>query len=189
MTETANKSHVCPPWLGYFLVSPVRRLFQDPETILTPYVHESMTVLELGPGMGFFSLTLARLVGSQGRVVCVDLQEKMLKRLMKRAANAGVEQRITAIQATQDSLQLDAVAGSVDFTLAFAVIHEIPDKPRIFGEVYRAMKPGGLLFLSEPAGHVTQDAFDKTIGLAVSAGFAPGPSVGVKHSLSMILTR
>ena len=99
------------------------------------------------------------------------------------------EQRITAIQATQDSLQLDAVAGSVDFTLAFAVIHEIPDKPRIFGEVYRAMKPGGLLFLSEPAGHVTQDAFDKTIGLAVSAGFAPGPSVGVKHSLSMILTR
>ncbi len=51
---------VCPWWAGYFLASPLRQLFQDPAKILAPYVREGMTVLEPGPGMGFFTLELAR---------------------------------------------------------------------------------------------------------------------------------
>ncbi len=58
---------VCPWWLGYLLASRLRRLWEDPRTILAPYVREDMTVLEPGPGMGFFTLELARLVGSSGR--------------------------------------------------------------------------------------------------------------------------
>ncbi len=54
---------VCPWWLGYFLASPIRRLWQNPAQILRPYVREGMTVLEPGPGMVFFTLELARLVG------------------------------------------------------------------------------------------------------------------------------
>ena len=70
---------VCPWWLGYLLASPLRRLMYDPARILTPHVREGMTVLEPGPAMGFFTLELARRVGPAGRVVAVDIQEKMLR--------------------------------------------------------------------------------------------------------------
>ena len=85
---------VCPAWLGYFLASPIRKLIHPPQTILTPYVREGMTVLDIGCGMGFFSIPLAQMVGAAGKVICVDMQEKMLKRLEKRAQKAGVSARI-----------------------------------------------------------------------------------------------
>jgi len=78
---------VCPWWIGYLLASPLRRrLGQDPVKILSPYVREGMTVLEPGPGMGFFTIPLARLVGPSGRVIAVDLQPKMIESLKRRAA-------------------------------------------------------------------------------------------------------
>lgn len=46
---------ICPWWLGYVLASPLRRWIQDPAAIIGPYVREGMTVLEPGPGMGFFT--------------------------------------------------------------------------------------------------------------------------------------
>ena len=76
---------VCPWWLGYLLASPLRRLLQDPVEIVKPYAEEGMTVLDVGCGMGFFSLPLANLVGEKGRVVCIDLQDKMIKGLLGRA--------------------------------------------------------------------------------------------------------
>jgi tRNA A58 N-methylase Trm61 len=82
---------VCPWWIGYLLASPLRRWFgQDPAKILSPYVREAMTVLEPGPGMGFFTIPLARLVGPSGRVITVDLQPKMIESLKRRASKAGV---------------------------------------------------------------------------------------------------
>src|SRR3989339_2244046 len=107
MAEDLRKPFVCPWWLGYFLLIPFRRLSQDPEKILTPFVREGMTVLEVGPGMGYFTLTLARLVGTSGNVVCVDVQEKMLSALLKRAKKAGLEQRISAVMADEDSLRIE----------------------------------------------------------------------------------
>jgi predicted methyltransferase len=66
---------VCPWWLGYFLVSPIRRWMQDdPEKLLRAYVRPGMHVFEPGLGMGFFTMPLARLVGDSGQVVAVELQ-------------------------------------------------------------------------------------------------------------------
>jgi predicted methyltransferase len=90
---------VCPWWIGYLLASPLRRWFgQDPAKILSPYVREAMTVLEPGPGMGFFTIPLARLVGPSGRVVTVDLQPKMIESLKRRASKAGVLEAAFALQ-------------------------------------------------------------------------------------------
>ena len=58
-----KKHDVCPWWMGYLLACPLRRFFEDPAKILATYVREGMTVLEPGPGMGFFTLELARRVG------------------------------------------------------------------------------------------------------------------------------
>ena len=147
-----------------------------------------MTVLEIGPGMGYFSLPLARLVGAGGKVICVDLQQRMLATLQKRAAKAGLSQRITPVLASDDSLRLDPFKGSVDFTLAFAVVHEVPDKHRLFGEIAESMKPGGKLLLSEPKGHVTEDDFEKTVRIAEEQGFKFDTSVNIRQSLSTVLT-
>ena len=86
--------HICPWWVGYFLISPIRRWLQDPEKILSPYINEGMTVLDIGPGMGFFTIPAARMVGESGKVIAVDVQEKMLTVLRKRAEKAGVAGRV-----------------------------------------------------------------------------------------------
>jgi len=52
--------------------------------MLLPYVKTGMTILDVGCAMGFFSLPMAKMVGSTGRVICVDLQEKMIKTLNKK---------------------------------------------------------------------------------------------------------
>ncbi|QTA78393.1 SAM-dependent methyltransferase [Desulfonema limicola] len=89
---------VCPIWIGYLLLNPIRKLYQNPEKILSPYVSEGMTVLDMGCAMGYFSIPLARLVGTDGKVICADIQEKMLKSLEKRAAKAGLSDRIETRQ-------------------------------------------------------------------------------------------
>lgn len=87
---------VCPWWIGWFLASPFRRLVLDPAPIVAPYVRAGMTVLEPGPGMGFFMLELARLAGHSGRVVAVDVQPRMIAWLRRRARRAGLADRIAA---------------------------------------------------------------------------------------------
>jgi len=91
-----------------------------------------MTVVEPGPGMGFFTLELARLVGPSGRVIAVDVQPKMLAELRRRAAKAGVLDRIEARQGPGDRMGLNDLNGQADFALAFAVVHELPSAGKFF---------------------------------------------------------
>src|SRR5215472_11026407 len=154
--------HVCPWWIGYFLVSPIRRWMQNPEELIAPYVTPGMTVLEPGPGMGFFTLPLARHVGS-GRVIAVDLQPKMLAALQRRATKAGLMQRIEMRLAKADSLGVDDLRGTIDFVLAVAVVHEMPSAENFFREVVGAMAPGARLLFAEPEGHVTDKRFARQL--------------------------
>jgi len=79
-----TNNHVCPWWLCYSFDNPLRRLFHDPERLLGPYVKLGMTVADIGCGMGYFTLGLARLTGPEGKVIAVDLQERMLAALESR---------------------------------------------------------------------------------------------------------
>ncbi len=189
MASHDEKTFVCPWWLGYLLINPIRKLFQNPNALLAPYVGEGNTVLEVGPGMGYFTLPMAKLVGANGKIICVDLQEKMLQKLMKRAANAGLGARVVPVVASHDSLRLDAHANAADFALAFAVVHEVPDQARLFNEIYRTMKLGSLLLVSEPKGHVTSEMFQTTVATALSQGFRVETPVNIKQSISIILKK
>ncbi len=180
---------VCPWWLGYLLVSPLRRLLQDPAKILKPYVREGMTVLEAGPGMGFFTIELARRVGSAGRVVAVDIQPKMLDRLRSRAARAGLVERVDIRLAAPDSMGLTDLAGKVDLTLAFAVVHELPSAERFFIEVAQVSKPDALVLLAEPGGHVKQQAFDAELEAADRAGLVVEGHPVIGRSLTALLKK
>ena len=72
--EKPRDHHVCPWWIGYLIASHLRKLGENPDTILGPLVEPGMTVVDVGCAMGFFSLPLARMVGESGRVLCVDVQ-------------------------------------------------------------------------------------------------------------------
>ena len=93
---------VCPPWMGYLLINPLRKLLEKPNKLLGQFVEEGMTVLEPGSGMGYFTLPLARMVGPEGRVVAVEIQPKMLAVLERRAHKAGLSQRIELRQANEE---------------------------------------------------------------------------------------
>jgi 2-polyprenyl-3-methyl-5-hydroxy-6-metoxy-1,4-benzoquinol methylase len=171
------------------LASPIRKMIQDPDKILTPYVEPGMWILEIGPGMGFFSLPLARLVGDKGRVVCIDLQEKMIQGLMKRAWKSGFSERIIARTCTSTSLQVEDLPAKFDFALAFAVIHEVPDVANLFSEIFAALRKGGSLLISEPTGHVTESGFRQTLSVARSIGFLETESPSIRSSLARVLVK
>ncbi|HBA82556.1 MAG TPA: methyltransferase type 11 [Verrucomicrobia bacterium] len=181
--------HVCPFWVGYLLASPLRRLIQDPDTILRPYVATGMTVLEIGPAMGFFTLPLANMVGPRGKVVAVDVQEKMIRALQARAAKAGVGDRITARVCEETSLGLNEFDGQIDFALAFAVVHEVPEAAGLFADIARMLKPGGKLMAAEPKGHVSLSKFEQTLGLAGPKGFSIDARPRITHSHAALLIR
>lgn len=181
--------HVCAWWLGYSLLCPIRRWMEDPEKMLAPYARQGMTVLEPGPGMGFLTLPLARLVGSAGRVVAVDIQAKMLESLQRRAAKAGLLPHIETRLAQPNSLSVGNLKGAVDFVLAFWMVHEMPSAESFFLEAVEALKPGGMLLLAEPKGHVKLEKFDQELTAARAAGLEVVEWPAIRRSMAAILRK
>ena len=162
---------VCPVWVGYLLLNPLRKLWENPDKILAPFVDEGMTVLEPGCGMGFFTLSLARMVGSSGRVVTLDVQPKMLSVLRRRAERAGLLERIELRWVGSDGMGVKDLSGMVDLVAALHMVHEVPDQAVFFAEVREALKPDGKLLIMEPKGHVSQAQFEQTVSTAEKVGF------------------
>ncbi len=162
--------HICPPWVGRLLLSPMRKLFENPKKILGPFVREGMVVLEPGCAMGYFTLPMARMVGPEGRVIAVDIQAEMLAALERRARKAGLIDRIEIREARTDGLGIEDVAQSADFCTLFHVAHEVPDQNRLFSEIAGTLKAGGKLLVVEPGWHVTEDEFEHSLSAAAAAG-------------------
>ena len=189
MPESKHSHRVCPWWLGYLLATPFRRLLQNPRKILRPWVSEGATVIEPGPGMGFFTLELARLVGPRGRVVALDIQPKMLSSLKRRARRAGLLDRIEARLIKPESMGLADLKGRADLVFAFAVVHELPRAEEFFRESYQVLKSGGKLLLSEPHPRVSEADFVRTVMLAEAAGFKEEARPAIPRNLSVLMAR
>ena len=186
---TARHHGVCPVWVGYLLASPIRGLLQNPQKILAPHVRSGMRVLEVGPAMGFFTLPLARLVGPSGRVICVEIQERMLGGLMRRARRAGLAERIEARGCDAESLRVSDLAHSIDFALVFAVVHEVGNAARFFEEVQSVLKPGGRVLFAEPKGHVPEQDFQESLAAARQGGLHEIESLKIARSRARLLER
>ena len=180
---------VCPVWVGYLLASSVRKLLENPEKILSPYVKQDMKVLDAGSAMGFFSLPLARMVGPNGKVICVDMQEKMIQSLKKRARKAGLSDRIELHTCNQKSLCLDELKEKIDFALASAVVHEVTDASSFFSEIYEGIKLGGKFLVIEPKGHVTEKDFEVSTSVAVKIGFSVIDNPKIPRSRSVLFEK
>jgi SAM-dependent methyltransferase len=180
---------VCPWWIGYLMASPVRRWMENPEQLLRPYIREGMTVLEPGPGMGFFTLPMAAKAGPTGRIVAVDIQEKMLAGLRRRARRAGLLPHIETRLASPESMGIADLTGAVDFVLAFAMVHEMPSAEVFFREVAGALRPGARVLLAEPAGHVKPEGFERELAAARAAGLEVAGQPQVRRSLAVVLRK
>ncbi|MBA3003436.1 MAG: class I SAM-dependent methyltransferase, partial [Desulfurivibrio sp.] len=134
--------HVCPWWLAYTFDNPLRRIFHKPEEIFSPYLHEGMTAIDLGCGMGYFSIGMAKLIGETGKVIAVDLQQKMLDTLIHRAQKAGVAHRITTLLCDENNI---GIHEEIDFALTFWMAHETPDKSSFLKQVHAVLKKSGKL--------------------------------------------
>lgn len=126
-----------------------------------------MVVLDVGCGPGFFSLDMARMVGSSGRVIAADLQEGMLAKLRDKMRRTELEGRITLHKCREEKI---GVSESVDFILAFYMVHEVPDQAEFFNEIESILKPNGRFLIVEPPFHVSKKAFEETVEKAQKAG-------------------
>ena len=161
---------LCPVWMGYVLLNPIRRLIENPKKLFGGLVREGMLVVEAGCGMGYFTLTLAHMVGASGKVVALDIQEEMLSVLRKRALKRGVSDRIETRLATDDGLPVQDLFGEVDLVAAVHVVHEVMYPDRFLAELTRILKLGGVLLLAEPRGHVKVEEFEESVRTLLSFG-------------------
>jgi arsenite methyltransferase len=128
--------------VGMF-TSPQRRRIHPPrETLIRFGVSEGNTVLELGPGPGYFTPYAGTLAGAQGRVISVDLQPGMLSLLQERLREYGTS---NAFPVAGDATRLPLADRSVDVAFLITVLGEVPDRPAALAELRRVLKPGGKL--------------------------------------------
>jgi ubiquinone/menaquinone biosynthesis C-methylase UbiE len=125
------------------------------------------TVLDLGCGPGMFSLAMARMVGKEGKVISVDIQEEMLQILRRKSQDAGLESRISLHKSGPEGI---GIGEKVDFALAFYIVHEVPDKAGFLNEVASLLKPQGRFLIVEPKHHVSGSSFESTVEAAQSTG-------------------
>lgn len=167
--ERYGRGGPIPPSQAQMLLNPLRRLTQTPEDAMQAFgVSEGDTVLELGPGPGYFSIEASRVVGPEGRVLCVDLQPGMLSILGERLREAGAT---NARRLLGDATKLPLADMSVDRAYLVTVIGEVPDRPAAIAELRRVLKPGGVLAFSETFGDPDYILMDWLEDLCGAYGF------------------
>lgn len=180
MSDT--KTRVCPVERSGSLDNKWRRWLQNPQKILAPFIKPGIKVLDIGCGPGFFSIEIAKMIGENGKVYCVDLQEGMLELIRNKIASTELDARITLVKSQIDGFETPE---KVDFILAFYMVHEVPDKDNLLRQLKNKLNTNGKFLLVEPKlFHVTKKEFELTIQKAINAGFkiSSGPKILFSHS-------
>ncbi len=165
-----KSEHLFPWWAGYLLLNPLRKLVQNPEKVLSDYIRPGMKVLEPGCAMGFFTVPMARMVGNDGMIYAIDIQEKMLKVLKKRLGRMNLLKRVSIRRSSSGSISAGDLSGQIDLAVVYAVFHEVGNRETFIKEVFNTLKPGGRLLFREP-GVVSKERVMEEIELIKSAGF------------------
>lgn len=176
---------ICPVEKAGGLDNSVRRLLQNPQKILRPYINKGMTVLDIGCGPGFFTIEIAKMLSNSGKVIAADLQEGMLEKLIQKIRGTELEQIIEIHKCQNDNI---GVKENVDFVLAFYMIHEVLNQDKLFLELKSILKPNGMIYIIEPKFHVSKKSFDDMINRIINIGFVIIDRPKVFFSRTVLLT-
>jgi ubiquinone/menaquinone biosynthesis C-methylase UbiE len=148
LVVSRRRSLPCPVWLRWMveLDNPFTKTNRAHAIIEHLRVVPGMYVLDVGCGPGRLTVPLARAVGENGCVVAIDVQAGMLKRAQEKAAAARLA-NIRFVHAAIGPQTLEP--GRADRAVLVTVLGEIPDRPVALAEIFRGLKPGGILSVTE----------------------------------------
>jgi len=165
-----------PEFMVDLIDHPLRRKLQPPyETAVRHGLEPGMTVLEVGPGSGTYTLGAAQRVGAQGRIVTIDIEPRIIERVQHKALTEGVT-NIEARVADVYDLPFDDETFNVVYMIA--VIGEIPDPERAMREFHRVLSPEGTLVFSELLLDPDYPLPSTLVSMASAAGFRLKKRVG-----------
>jgi ubiquinone/menaquinone biosynthesis C-methylase UbiE len=174
----------CPSWLGWMvkLDNPFTRVNRAQFIVDHLELEPGMKALDAGCGPGRLTVPLARAVGPRGAVVALDVQEGMLARARKKVEAAGLE-NVRYVQAELGSGRLPANA--FDWAVLVSVLGEIPDQSAAMEELYRALKPGGMLSITEVIFDPHFQHRETVVRVAEAAGFREKTFLGKRLAYAM----
>ncbi len=163
----------CPSWAAWVLDNPLTEALAGTQTTLDRIgLRPGERGLDVGSGPGRLTIPAARRVGPSGAVVALDVQPGLLARLQRRAALAGVTAAISPRLgdiATDVGLPPD----SFDRAWLVSVLGEIPDRRTALRNLYRVLKSGGTLSITEILGDPHYQRRAVVVRLCAKAGFEP----------------
>ncbi|MBI5387120.1 MAG: methyltransferase domain-containing protein [Verrucomicrobia bacterium] len=168
--RSRRNPHPCPWWLRWLLENPHMKAVAGPSVLIKRmHLEPGMHLLDIGCGPGRLTIPFARQVGPTGRVIAFDTQERMLQVLRARLEQAHLENvEIVRGRAGEGDIQWESV---FDRAVLVTVLGEIPNKTRALQEMLRALKPGGILSVTEVLPDPDYQSRGTVARLAADAGF------------------
>ena len=136
-----------PTFIIHLINNPIRRKIHPPEIVIDHVdIQEGMKVLEMGPGMGFYTFEAARRAGLAGHVHAVDIKPAVIAILNRKIERAAAKNITTEVAS---AYEIPLPGENMDRVFMVHVLPEIPDKQKALGEIRRVLKKEGLLTLAE----------------------------------------
>jgi len=175
-----------PPSLAFSLLLPVRNLILSPRRLIDRMnLRKNATVLELGPGPGYFSLPVARYL-SAGKLYLADIQPEMLAKAQRRLSKNGITNAEYCLLNGQNLPFADTF---FDAAFMVTVLGEVENQAEYLAELARILKPGALLSVSEQFGDPDMIGRSALLELLRPYGFTVRDEHGNKLHYTVNFTR
>ena len=183
-----RRSLPCPPWLSWLLE--LNNPFAEGNSARVVIRHldlcSGMKVLDVGCGPGRLTVPIAEKIGPQGMVTAVDIQPGMLRRAREKAQKAGLN-NIRFLETGAGAGKLEK--GRYDRAVLVTVLGEIPDREAALREIFGALKPGGMLAVTEIFADPHFQTRSKVIRLANQIGFREKDFFGNRFAFTLTLEK
>jgi 2-polyprenyl-3-methyl-5-hydroxy-6-metoxy-1,4-benzoquinol methylase len=183
-----RRSLPCPTWLRWLveLDNPFAKTYQTNAILEHLDLRPGMKVLDVGCGPGRLTIPIAAQIGPQGEVVAIDIQPGMLRRAQAKAQAADLH-NIRFLQAGAGEGKLER--NQFDRALLVTVLGEIPDRTAALKEIFDALKPGGILSVTEIIFDPHFQSRGGVLRLASAVGFREQKFIGNRLAFTLNLEK